>query len=329
MTGAHSPAPGTELAGIRLRIAVVGAGVIGSLYAARLAEAGYEVAVLARGERVRSLRDDGILLEDERSKRRTAIRVAVPETLREFRPDAVLVAVRKDQAGEAARVLAGDDPGGLVVPMVNAADGHPEFRSRFPEARLAFAFPGAGGTKLPDGTVRYTIVPGIVQATTLGPSGPGTDRTILRKLLGAMRDAGFPARLERDMDAWQKTHVALVSPIADAVYAKAGDHRALARDTRTLRLMASAIRDGFRALRASGTAIRPARLGILAVLPAPLVAAAFAPVIGSSWGETVIARHANAARAEMEMLAGELRALVESSGAEAPSLRELWARVRG
>ncbi|HOX13798.1 MAG TPA: 2-dehydropantoate 2-reductase N-terminal domain-containing protein [Spirochaetia bacterium] len=311
------------------RVAVFGAGVIGSLYAGRLAEAGCEVAILARGDRADKIRSDGLRLEDERSGRRTQVRVAAPDSLREFRPDAVFVAVRKDQADEAAREIARDDPGGLVVPMVNAADGHPEFRSRFPEARLAFAFPGAGGTRLPDGTVLYTLVPGIVQATTLGPSGPGTDRVTLLRLLQAIRKAGFPAALERDMDAWQKTHVALVSPIADALYAKAGDHRALARDTRTLRLMAAAVREGFRALRASGITIRPARLGILAVLPASLVAAAFAPAVGSSWGETVIARHANAARAEMETLAGGLRALVDASGVEAPSLRELWARVRG
>mgnify|MGYP000892635876 FL=1 len=311
------------------RVAVFGAGVIGSLYAGRLAEAGCEVAILARGDRARKLRDDGLRLVDERTGRRTEARPSVPESLREFRPDVVLVAVRKDQAETAARDLAADDPGGLVVPMVNAADGHPEFRSRFPEDRLAFAFPGAGGTRLPDGTVLYTLVPGIVQATTLGLSGPGTDRVTLLRLLLAIRKAGFPAALERDMDAWQKTHVALVSPIADALYAKAGDHRALARDTRTLRLMAAAVREGFRALRASGITIRPARLGILAVLPASLVAAAFAPAVGSSWGETVIARHANAARSEMETLAGELRALVDASGVEAPSLRELWARVRG
>lgn len=329
MTEVHSPVPGTELAGTPLRIAVMGAGVIGSLYAARLAEAGYEVAVLARGNRARILRSDGLRLVDERTGRRIEVRPSVPESLRDFRPDVILVTVRKDQAEEAARDLAGDDPGGLIVPMVNAADGHPEFRSRFPEARLAFAFPGAGGTKLPDGTVRYTVVPGWVQATTLGPSGPGTDRGTLRRLLGALRAAGFPSRLDRDMDAWQKTHVALVSPIADAVYAKAGDHRALARDPRTLRLMAAAVRDGFRALRSSGTAIRPARLSVLTVLPASFVAAAFAPAIGSSWGETVIARHANAARPEMDLLAGELRALVDASGAEAPNLRELWVRVRG
>ena len=310
------------------RIAVFGAGVIGSLYAGRLAAAGYETAVVARGPRADQLRRDGIRIVDERTGRETAVRIRVADSLRGFRPDAVLVAVRKDQAEAAARAISEDDPGCAIIPMVNAVDGHPEFRSRFEERRLAFAFPGAGGERLPDGYVRYTIVPGLVQATTMGPAGPETDPVPLLPLLRALRRAGFPARLERDMGAWQKTHVALVSPIADALYAKGGDHRALARDPATLRLMIRAIRDGFRALGASGVPVRPARLGILRVLPVRILAAAVAPVIGSRWGETVIARHANSARGEMDILARALRALVDASGAAAPSLRRLQARVR-
>ena len=35
--------------------------------------------------------------------------------------------------------------------------------------------------------------------------------------------AGFPAATNRNMDAWLKTHVALVSPIAHALYLAGGD----------------------------------------------------------------------------------------------------------
>jgi 2-dehydropantoate 2-reductase len=47
-----------------MNILVYGAGVIGSVYAARLQEAGYNVSLLARGQRAASLRTQGILLED-------------------------------------------------------------------------------------------------------------------------------------------------------------------------------------------------------------------------------------------------------------------------
>ena len=44
-----------------MRILVFGAGVIGSLYGALLAEAGYDVSVYARGRRLESLTRDGLL----------------------------------------------------------------------------------------------------------------------------------------------------------------------------------------------------------------------------------------------------------------------------
>lgn len=47
-----------------LRILVIGAGVIGSVYAARLQAAGYTVTLLARGQHAADLRATGLLLED-------------------------------------------------------------------------------------------------------------------------------------------------------------------------------------------------------------------------------------------------------------------------
>ncbi len=45
-------------------ILIYGAGVVGSVYAARLQEAGHNVSLLARGQRTVSLRTHGIQLED-------------------------------------------------------------------------------------------------------------------------------------------------------------------------------------------------------------------------------------------------------------------------
>ena len=44
-----------------MRILIFGAGVIGSLYGALFAEAGYDVSVYARGRRLDSLVKDGLL----------------------------------------------------------------------------------------------------------------------------------------------------------------------------------------------------------------------------------------------------------------------------
>ena len=48
-----------DVEGCEMRILVVGAGVIGSVYAARLLEAGHTVTVSAPGRRLGELRDGG------------------------------------------------------------------------------------------------------------------------------------------------------------------------------------------------------------------------------------------------------------------------------
>ena len=47
-----------------MRVLVYGAGVIGTLYAARLQESGQLVTVLARGRRLADIRTHGLALED-------------------------------------------------------------------------------------------------------------------------------------------------------------------------------------------------------------------------------------------------------------------------
>ena len=45
-----------------MKILVYGAGNLGSLYAAKLKDAGHDVTILARGKRLHSIREHGILL---------------------------------------------------------------------------------------------------------------------------------------------------------------------------------------------------------------------------------------------------------------------------
>ena len=56
------------------RILVYGAGVLGSLYAARLWQAGRSVSFLARGQRLADLRMRGIVLEDRVTGEGTVVR---------------------------------------------------------------------------------------------------------------------------------------------------------------------------------------------------------------------------------------------------------------
>jgi 2-dehydropantoate 2-reductase len=81
-----------------MNILVYGAGVIGTLYAARLREAGYHVTVLARAQRLDEIERHGLVLQNMRYGSQLAISVA---TIDGLAPEAVydlaLISVRRDQ----------------------------------------------------------------------------------------------------------------------------------------------------------------------------------------------------------------------------------------
>ncbi|MBU1081490.1 MAG: hypothetical protein KKB59_13485 [Spirochaetes bacterium] len=306
-----------------MRICVFGAGVIGSLYAGRLAAAGHELTVVARGDRLASIEREGIVLEDEPSGERLAVRVeAAPGLDPERSWDVVIVALRKDQLSSALPELAANRVTPRFVSMINSADGSRSLAAAVGEARLSLGFPGAGGSRRQDGTVLYRIVSGAVQKTTFGelrgPPGPA-----VLELAAAAGRAGFPVALSGRMDAWQKTHVAMVSPLANAVYASSGDLPALSRDRAILGLTIDAVREGMAVLRSLGIEPEPRRLERVFSTPKALLSPVLAALLRTRWADTVIARHALSARAEMRMLAEEFLGLADSSPVEAGALRRL------
>jgi 2-dehydropantoate 2-reductase len=64
-----------------MRILIVGAGVIGSVYGAKLLQSGHEIVILARGDRLIELRHHGLILEDAEHRHRTALPVSVVDAV--------------------------------------------------------------------------------------------------------------------------------------------------------------------------------------------------------------------------------------------------------
>ncbi len=82
-----------------MKILVYGAGVLGSLYAARLADSENDVTILARAQRLVDIRSNGIVLEDVATKRQTTTHVNVVEQLTpQDAYELIIVLMRKNQA---------------------------------------------------------------------------------------------------------------------------------------------------------------------------------------------------------------------------------------
>jgi len=166
----------------------MGAGVIGSVYAGKLLEAGHELVLLARGRRLADLQASGLILEDAESGQRTVHPVtAVGALAVDDRYDLVLVPVRSEQLASALPVLSGMRDGSDVLFFGNTAGRQPQLVETLGD-RALLGFPAAGGVR--DGSViRYLLIG--QQQTMLGePTGATTSRTT--HLKAALQGAGFP-----------------------------------------------------------------------------------------------------------------------------------------
>ena len=85
---------------ILMRILIYGAGVIGSLYAALFAEAGYDTNIYARGKRLEALRNNGLKYKKNQEVIKAEIRI-LGELPNDDIYDFVLLNVREYQLYEA------------------------------------------------------------------------------------------------------------------------------------------------------------------------------------------------------------------------------------
>ncbi|MEU4241111.1 2-dehydropantoate 2-reductase N-terminal domain-containing protein [Actinoplanes sp. NPDC026619] len=237
-----------------MKLLVYGAGVCGSLLAARLHEAGHDVSLLARGKRLEALRRHGLQLAEARSPAVRRVPVPVVE-----HPaggyDLTAVVVRAHQMDAVLESLA--DLSGDVLFLLNWAAGAEPLGAAIGPERVLLGFPSAAGTMDGD-VIRYraaTLLTRRVPMPVGEPGGLTTPR--LERIVRAFRTAGINAKAEPRMDDWLKTHAAFVVPLGQAVIA-AGGPSALAADPDAVRGMLRLIREN------------------LTVLPSPPVPRAFA-----------------------------------------------------
>jgi 2-dehydropantoate 2-reductase len=69
------------------------------------------------------------------------------------------------------------------------------------------------------------------------------------------------------MDAWQKSHIALVVPLTNAIYFDGGDTYSTAKNKDAVRMMSVALRDNFKALKAKGIPITPSKMNVFRLCP--------------------------------------------------------------
>jgi 2-dehydropantoate 2-reductase len=308
-----------------LRILVIGAGVIGSVYAARLQAAGYPVTLLARGKHAADLRANGLLLEEASTGQATTSHVRIVESLApDDDYDLALVCVRLDQVAATLPDLAANQQIPLVVFLLNNPTGTQLLVEQLGSRRVVLGFPGMGGTR--EGTrVRYVRIR--QQPTTLGEvDGRITPR--LQQLAAMLERAGFPTALSQSMDGWLKTHAVFVSCVSAALALEGGDSVRLGQNRARVTQMVSAIREGFATLQSLDISVTPFNLKLIfSWMPRWFAVRYWQSTLQTSVGRLAIAPHANAARQEMCLVARGVLDLLQASRVPTPSLGPLLAAL--
>jgi 2-dehydropantoate 2-reductase len=133
---------------------VVGAGVIGSLYAAHLARVAESAVLVRRSEHAEALRSDGLRISGRHDFTAKVVAATTPAELPE--PDLVIVATKATGLAPAAASIAGWWPGATVMTVQNGL-GAEEIVRRHGDWQLFSGVTFMSGTKHSDSHVEYIL----------------------------------------------------------------------------------------------------------------------------------------------------------------------------
>lgn len=202
-----------------MRIAVIGAGAIGCYLAAKLAAAGEDVVVVARGATRDAIRRDGIRVSGHETVTARPATIDVADIDRAMPADLVLTCVKAYSSPDVAPLVAKLlGAAGAWIPVLNGLPWW--YRSRSGEA-LNTVDPGGGISRLVGrerviGSVAYlrseTTGPGAILYTggrglVLGAVG-GVPDGALRRAAEVLSRAGVPATITADIRSavWSKLY---------------------------------------------------------------------------------------------------------------------------
>ncbi len=247
-----------------MQFAVVGAGAIGSLLGGRLALAGHQVAVLARGDHLAAIRDRGLRLIEADGTEQVVTSLAPTDQLEELGTrEVVILALKAHQIAPMADrlgMLFGDDT--VVLPVQNGVpwwffhgfggphEGH-RLRTLDPDGRLEAHIP----TGAIVGCIAYPAAvrpePGVVQLVE-GDRFPVGELTGVRSdrakaIAAALSESGFTSRVLTDIrahlwvKAWGNLAFNPISALTGATLAEIVEHPETRRLAAAMMEEASAI----------------------------------------------------------------------------------------
>jgi 2-dehydropantoate 2-reductase len=250
---------GSETVTAPLRIAVLGAGKIGSTFAFQLARTGgHDVTIIARpgSARLQQIERDGAIVDVHGERASVGIASQYDELIQY---DLVIVTVLSHQVGSLLPALHRGAAKSIQF-MFNNFEPERLQEAIGPE-RCAFGMPFVQAMLTADGKLKATI-------------GAAGQKTIMsqQRWVDVFNAAGLPAVLEADMALWLRCHVPLC--VAFESVSVAGERRGGGASWGEALVLARGVHASFGLIKALGYDVYPGAKKLIARAPVATVAAA-------------------------------------------------------
>ncbi|MDP6604293.1 MAG: 2-dehydropantoate 2-reductase [Rhodospirillales bacterium] len=298
------------------RFAVMGAGGVGGYFGARLAEAGYPVAVIARGDHLRAIRERGIAVNSPSGDVTFKPTIATDDAGAIGPVDAVLFAVKLydvEEAANAIRPLLGAET--MVLALQNGVDAAERIAPIVGEDRVIGGATYIFATIDAPGVIRH--MGGLARIVFGELDGHASART--EKLLACMQAAHIDADLSTNITAelWRK-FVILASMSAITCLARL-PYGPIVGDPESLALCETAMREVEAVARARNVA-----LAADVVAQHMTAIGRYGPDVNTSMYRDLVGGR----RMEVEHLSGAVARLGEESGVDTPFHRAAYALLK-
>jgi 2-dehydropantoate 2-reductase len=203
-----------------MKLMVYGAGVLGSTLAHVLIAAGHDVTMLARGARKAELSARGLVIRHHVQRKTTVDRPRVVDRLDDLEHyDAVFAVMQYQQMSAILPDLARADAPLVVLVGNNLSapemEAYIAAHSPAPKAVL-FAFQTTGGRRENGEVVSVHAGPGRMHVGRANTPPDEAEKTLLERVFQGSK---YGLVWQPDMDAWLRSHLAFILPVAYLCYA--------------------------------------------------------------------------------------------------------------
>lgn len=290
-----------------MRVLIYGAGVIGCLYATLFSKVGFDTTIYARGRRLESFKQNGLLYFKNKKIKKVKVNIIDKVEANDIY-DFVFLTVKSNQVHTALEELKNNNSPNIVT-MLNTLEKYNTWEEICGKGRIIPAFPGAGGS-FEGNILNAKLTLSIIQATTFGEINGSKSKRLLQ-LASIFKRSYIPYKIEKDMHAWQLCHLAMIVPIADAYY-EAGVPEKAGEDRELMRKTAITIKKNIDSLHKLGVTLTPKKMKVLHRLPAQILSIGLRFTFQSKFGNTFMYQHSMKALDEMRELHNQFYSYIGS-----------------